>query len=242
MSGLLLIVAPSVLVTATISGVFGMAGGMILMGVYALALPVAAAMVLHGVTQLASNGSRAVLFRSHIYWPAVRFYLAGAAIAVASFALLAIEVDRRTLLIVLGGTPLVVAALPRRLGLSIQSRPAAVACGAVVTVAQLIAGVSGPLLDLFFVRGSLDRYQVIGTKAITQCIGHSLKLAYYGALLSAGEGAVPAWLYPIAIALAFAGTRIGKAILAHVSDTRFRQYSTAIVLAMGCVYVARGLL
>ncbi|MFT6541704.1 MAG: putative membrane protein YfcA, partial [Maricaulis maris] len=36
-------------ITAFISGVFGMAGGLILMGALALVLPVAAAMVVHGV-------------------------------------------------------------------------------------------------------------------------------------------------------------------------------------------------
>ena len=49
----------SILSTAFISGIFGMAGGMILMGILLAMMPVAAAMVLHGVTQMASNGWRA---------------------------------------------------------------------------------------------------------------------------------------------------------------------------------------
>ena len=38
-------------VTATLSGVFGMAGGLVLMGALALVLPVSAAFVTHGVLQ-----------------------------------------------------------------------------------------------------------------------------------------------------------------------------------------------
>ncbi|MDO8379597.1 MAG: sulfite exporter TauE/SafE family protein, partial [Phenylobacterium sp.] len=48
-------------VTATLSGVFGMAGGLVLMGGLALVLPVSAAFVTHGVLQLVANGWRAIL-------------------------------------------------------------------------------------------------------------------------------------------------------------------------------------
>ena len=44
--------------TSFLSGIFGMAGGMILIGVLLALLPLPEAMVLHGVTQMASNGWR----------------------------------------------------------------------------------------------------------------------------------------------------------------------------------------
>ena len=40
------------LVTSFLSGILGMAGGMILMGVLIAVLPVPAAMMMHGITQL----------------------------------------------------------------------------------------------------------------------------------------------------------------------------------------------
>ena len=49
-------------VTAALSGVFGMAGGLVLMGALALVLPVSAAFVTHGILQLVANGWRAILF------------------------------------------------------------------------------------------------------------------------------------------------------------------------------------
>ena len=45
--------------TALLSGVFGMAGGLILIGVLLVVMPLPQAMVLHAVTQMASNGWRA---------------------------------------------------------------------------------------------------------------------------------------------------------------------------------------
>ena len=67
--------------TAVLSGVFGMAGGVILMGVYVVALPVRDAMVLHGVTQLAANGSRALFLVEHARWRVVGTYAVGAVAA-----------------------------------------------------------------------------------------------------------------------------------------------------------------
>ena len=45
-------IAVAVLITSFISGILGMAGGMILMGVLLALLPLPTAMVLHGVTQM----------------------------------------------------------------------------------------------------------------------------------------------------------------------------------------------
>ena len=57
--------------TALLSGIFGMAGGLVLMGALALVLPVSVAFVTHGLLQLVANGWRAVLHRQHIAWPMV---------------------------------------------------------------------------------------------------------------------------------------------------------------------------
>lgn len=66
MTYLLLVLAT--LATSIISGVLSMAGGMILMGVFGFFLSVPAAMVLRGIAQTFSNGSRVWLFRRHIKW------------------------------------------------------------------------------------------------------------------------------------------------------------------------------
>jgi uncharacterized protein len=53
-----LLIGAVVIVTSMISGVFGMAGGLILMLILGQLLSVPAAMVLHGITQFFSNGWR----------------------------------------------------------------------------------------------------------------------------------------------------------------------------------------
>ena len=92
-----------------------------------------------------------------------------------------------------------------------RHRPAtAFSCGCVVTAAQLLAGASGLLLDVFYPNSRLGRHAIVATKAITQTIGHLLKLAYYGI---SDPHSVPAWLIAVACLTAVAGTRIGTRLL-----------------------------
>jgi len=60
-TGLLIIIAAGL--CAIISGVFGMAGGLVFMGVIASLMSVSAAMVVHGIVQSVSNGSRSFILQ-----------------------------------------------------------------------------------------------------------------------------------------------------------------------------------
>src|SRR6266581_2872305 len=68
--------------TSFLSGIFGMAGGMILVGILLAIMPVPEAMMLHGVTQMASNGWRGLLWWRHVRWSVAgplldQFFLGG---------------------------------------------------------------------------------------------------------------------------------------------------------------------
>ena len=73
----LAVIGATILVTSFISGIFGMAGGLILLGVLLLFMDVAPAMVLFGTIQTASNGWRAALWLQHVDWGIVWRYLVG---------------------------------------------------------------------------------------------------------------------------------------------------------------------
>ena len=75
--------------TAFLSGIFGMAGGLILIGVLLVVFPLPTAMVLHAVTQMASNGWRATLWFRHIVWKSMVFYVAGCLVSVALWSVVA---------------------------------------------------------------------------------------------------------------------------------------------------------
>src|SRR5882672_10303574 len=101
----LVILAVSAVVTSFISGILGMAGGMILMGILLAMMPLPAAMMLHGVTQLASNAWRALLWRDEVVWKVFRGYAYGALAALAFFAAVQLVVSKPISLIVMGLTP-----------------------------------------------------------------------------------------------------------------------------------------
>jgi uncharacterized membrane protein YfcA len=228
--------------TSVISAVLGMAGGMILMGVYALTLPVQVAMILHGVTQLFANGFRAWFLRERIYGTGLVGYAIGAALAFALFTGLALVVAAPVLFLLLGAIPLALQLVPLRFAPQFDKRPAAIACGALVTAASLLVGVSGPLLDVFFVRAELDRFEVIATKAVTQTAGHAMKILYFGWLVPSAplEHELPLWLYPALVAAAYLGTRAGGRILEAFSDASFRRWTGRVVVALSLLYVWRG--
>ena len=229
----------SVLATSVLSGVIGMAGGMILMAILVSTVSVAAAMMIHGAVQATSNGSRAWFLRSHIQWRILPGYLAGAAPALAGFMVLTLVPDSGVVLILIGIFPWLARLTPRWKGLDINHAPTAFACGVVVTSAQLIAGASGPLLDVFYLNSALNRHQIVASKAVTQTLGHLIKLGYYGIFIGVVED-IPAWLYLIAMATAVLGTRIGTRLLDKLKDETFRRISGWVILIIGAICIVKG--
>lgn len=231
-----------VLVTSTISGVFGMAGGLMLMGALALALPVNAAMVTHGAVQIVSNGWRGVLHRQHINWRIVALYAAGSAAAAGVLALAAYAPSKAWVYLLLGLVP-GLAWLPKDIARLDAARPAhALACGAAVTGLNVAAGVAGPLLDIFFVRTELTRHQIVATKAATQVLSHLAKIMFYGApVLLAAEtsGMPPLWFFVLATPLAMLGGVLGGRVLDAMSDKSFLKWTRWIVTGLGLLYLVQ---
>ena len=63
-----ILLAAAAFLTAILSAIVGMAGGITLLSVMLLNLEPLVAIPLHGAVQLVSNGSRAWIQRSHIEW------------------------------------------------------------------------------------------------------------------------------------------------------------------------------
>ena len=162
--------------TAFLSGIFGMAGGLILIGVLLVVFPLPTAMVLHAVTQMASNGWRATLWFRHIVWKSMAFYVAGCLVSVGLWSITLYVPDKAMALLLLGLSPFIVRAIPDKI-LPRSFGPAQVAAtGLVSMMLMLLTGVTGPLLDTMFLRSPLERRQIIATKAACQVFGHGFKL------------------------------------------------------------------
>lgn len=237
-----LVILITVFLTAIVSAMLGMAGGLVLMGVLALLLPVSVAMVTHGAVQSVSNGWRAVLLRRFIAWRALVFYLIGSALAAAGLLAVQLTLDRAWLLIALGGVPFLVWLPAGRWSLDAARPLHGVAAGFLVTGLNVIAGVSGPLLDVFFQNSGMDRRAIVATKAASQVAAHGVKIAYYVGPAMAVSDAGLLWLIALAVPLSIAGTTLGARVLAGMSEAVFRRWTKRVVTVIGLVYLVMGVL
>ena len=226
--------------TALLSGVFGMAGGLILIGVLLVVFPLPTAMVLHAVTQMASNGWRAVLWFRHIVWKSMAFYVAGCLVSVGLWSITLYVPDKAMALLLLGLSPFVIRAIPDRI-LPRTFGPAQVAAtGLVSMMLMLLTGVTGPLLDTMFLRSPLERRQIIAPKAACQVFGHGFKSVYLVQPL-AQVGQVEPWFLAVAVASSMIGTSLGRLLLERLSDTQFRVWSNRLITVLASYYVCYGL-
>lgn len=225
--------------TSFLSGIFGMAGGMILIGILLVILPVPEAMVLHGVTQMASNGWRALLWRRHVRWNAVGAYAAGCGVALLLWSFTRYVPSKPLALLLLGVSPFVIRLVPAGFRPNPESVYQGAICGAVCMTLILLTGVAGPLIDTYFLGGKLDRREIVATKAMCQIFGHGAKLAYFGGIVESAAS-LDLVLAAIAIVASMVGTTTAARVLQAMTDTQFRAWTTRIVTAIAGYYIAHG--
>ncbi len=231
-----------VFLTSALSGVLGMGGGIILAGVLGLLLPLPMALFLHAVVQLTANSHRGYLHRYNIQWRILVFYSIGLAIISVSFALLSLQISKPVFFLLLGVIALSSHFWPSGWRLNAQKPTHAMSAGMSVGALQLFVGVGGPLLDIFFQRTHLNRYQIVATKAATQTLGHFTRLCFYGALSFSqfAETALSIQIIVLAILLAMLGTALGSRILNWLKEAQFALYSKRLLIGVGVFYVVRG--
>jgi uncharacterized membrane protein YfcA len=226
--------------TAFLSGIFGMAGGLVLVGILLAVMPLPDAMALHAVTQMPSNGWRALLWRRYVRWPAVWAYSAGCGLALGVWSAVQFVPDKPLALLFLGMSPFLVRLLSAGFRPDPQRLPDGLAYGGVCMSLLLLTGVAGPLLDSFFLGGRLDRRGIVATKAVCQTLGHGLKLLYFGALI-AEAGSVDPALAAAAILASMIGTTLARRYLEAMTDRQYRLWANRLVTAIACYYVAHGI-
>jgi uncharacterized membrane protein YfcA len=225
--------------TSFLSGIFGMAGGLILVGVLLAILPLPAAMMLHGVTQLASNLWRASLWWRHIRWRPVAAYVAGCTLALLGWSLFRYVPATPVALLMLGVTPFMVRLAPAKLRADPDSPRQGVFYGSICMTLILLTGVAGPLIDSFFLGGNLDRREIVATKSACQVFGHAAKLIYFGGIIDQAASVDPI-LAALAIVASMIGTSLAARVLEAMSDGQFRLWANRIITTIATYYILDG--
>ena len=237
----LALIGATIISTSFISGLFGMAGGMILLGVLLAYFDVSSAMVIFSIIQFAANGWRAVLWARFVLWRIFFVYVAGAVLCFAVMRYVAIVPSKAAVYLGLGLMPFAIELLPARARPNIEWRGVPFLTGFLTTIIQLLTGVGGLFLDIFFQKSMLDRKTTIATKAVTQTFSHMIRALYVGSFIGISD-AVPLWLFVPAIALSMAGTSLAAVALERMTDIGFRQWTRRVIFAVSIVFLVRGVM
>ncbi|MFQ5607352.1 MAG: sulfite exporter TauE/SafE family protein, partial [Candidatus Zixiibacteriota bacterium] len=228
------------LVTATISGFVGMAGGMALLGVMSALMAPAEVVPLHGIVQLASNFTRTLVFLRHVAWRIFLVY----ALPLSLGVWLAAQIwsgDRLDWFKPVVGLFILLFLLWRRFSPRLRNVPlwSYAPLGAVVGFATIFVGATGPLIAPFFLRDDMNKEQIIATKAVCQSWGHTLKIP---AFLTLGFDYLTHWQLLVALLLAvMVGTLIGKRLLGRMSRGVFDIIYQSILALISLYLIISGL-
>jgi len=207
-------------VTATISGILGMAGGVTLLGVMTALLPAPVVVPLHGVVQLASNWTRTWAFRKYVRWPIFFAFMVPAVAGVAIAASIWVDLQLTWFKAWIGA--FILAFLVWRKYKPKLRHPPTWSYAVLGLAAGLLAifvGATGPFLAPFFLRDDFENEEVIATKAICQTWLHLLKIPAFLAL-SFDYTPYATLLVGLVVAV-IGGTYFGKHLLSKISKDRF---------------------
>jgi uncharacterized membrane protein YfcA len=208
--------------TSALTAAFGVGGGVAMLALMGLFLPVAALIPVHGAVQLGSNTGRAwhqrPFIRRDIFLP----FLIGSLVGAIAGAFVVVQLPDALLKLVLGGFILIVtwATIPGfdrlgRIGLAIGS--------AATALLTMMVGATGPLLSSVFAQIIPDdRKALVATHAAGMTIQHALKIVVFG--LAGFAFAAWAPLVAVMIASGYLGTVYGSRWLERLPEAQFRRW------------------
>lgn len=230
-----LVLLPASTLASFVTAAFGVGGGVLLLAVMAVLLPVPVVIPVHGVIQAGSSVGRVALTWRHIQWPVLLAFAAGAAVGAGAGSQLLVRLPQAWMELALGGFILwsCWGPMPR---IHRGSMTIIGVGGAVTSVLTLFVGATGPFVGAFLRALRLDRLRHVGTFSACMVLQHGLKIAVFGLV---GFAFGP-WLPFLALMLlcGFIGTCLGRLVLERIDDVLFRRGLTLLltVLALRLVY------
>lgn len=218
----------STFLSSIISGMTGMAGGIILLALMLSWVQVAFIIPLHGAIQAVSGLSRTFLFFSYLRWRIIIHYslgvLPGALIGILIFKLLPGDVFK----ILMGVFILAVTWLPKlRPTKGGGSERYFVILGFFSGMLSTFLGASGSLIAPYFIRDDITKHELIATKSTCQGIVHVVKIPIFGFV---GANVFVHWQQVLLLGLAsFIGILIGKRMLNLIPDKMFFIFFKALL-------------
>ena len=208
--------------TSALTAAFGVGGGMVMLLLMGMLMPVAVLIPIHGAVQLGSNGGRAWHQRAHVRWRVVAPFVAGSVVGAVAGYFVVVQLPDALLKLVLGIFVIAVTwiAIPKaeRIG-----NAALMAGSAALALISMFVGATGALLSALFAQiFAGDRRALVATHGAAMISQHGLKLLVFAA---AGFG-FGEWL-PLIVAMivsGFMGTVYGTTLLERLPEEKFRRW------------------
>ncbi|MGQ0620943.1 MAG: sulfite exporter TauE/SafE family protein [Panacagrimonas sp.] len=217
--------------TAALSGVAGLGGGTILIGVlFALGMAPIEAVPLFAVVQFVSNSSRTIAYVKHVEWRGAGWFTLAAVPATFLLAPYAALADADVVRLILAG--LILASLvPTRDGAApLPPRSSFVLAGLLNGSLGMFVGATGLFVGRLFLRPEWRKETTIGTLAFTQTLGHGLRALAYG-FVGYSAFTRPHLLLGLSLAV-IAGTWAGKQFNQRLSEEHFALVFKVILLVL----------
>jgi len=174
-----LILAVAAFLTATVSGVIGFGGGMLLIAIMPMFLPPLAVVPVHGVVQLASNASRMAFSWRDVQWHMVLPFIVGSLLGVALFALVLFNISTDYIPVAIA-VYILLSLWSESFARALRRYESLYTVGFMQSGLGIVVGTPGPLALALLSKRLEDPNHVIATTALFVTISHVAKLLVFG--------------------------------------------------------------
>lgn len=161
--------------TSTLTGVFGMGGGLLLLGFMPIFLPPSTIIPVHGITQLVSNSSRAYFSWRDIQWDIFKPYVFGGIMGTACFSLVLQTISLAYLPLFIGAY-ILLSQWSNVFNRVVERIENYTVLGFLQVGLSLFSGTIGPVHMVLLNKHYNDRNQIVATAACLMTVKHSFKV------------------------------------------------------------------
>ena len=225
------------MVSSTAAAVFGLGGGLILISFLPDFLPGDALVPVHGVTQLASNTSRAAFSFRSIVWRLWPLFFAGSVLGATMFGLLVVNISTAYIPVFIG-VYILLKLWSERVGRLLSSFDSLFVLGFLQTGLGILVGSTGHLTMPRLLKEISDRDGIVATSGMFMSLSHGLKLLAYGIIGFKFNQYSVILAYMVAGALI--GSFVGTLLRRRISNRWFSQILKILltVMALRMIYSA----
>ncbi|MEO5323065.1 sulfite exporter TauE/SafE family protein [Mesorhizobium sp. CC13] len=224
--------------TSALTAAFGVGGGVAMLTLMGLFVPVAPLIPVHGAVQLGSNTGRAWHQRANVRMDVAAPFIAGSVIGAIIGAFVVVQLPDALLKLVLG--VFVIAITWTKIpGIEKLTRTGLAIGSVVVALVGMLVGATGPLVSVLFAQFfANDRKALVATHAAGMVAQHGLKIVVFGLAGFAFRDWLP--LIAAMIVSGYLGTVYGTRLLERMPEESFRKWFKIAITVLALDLLRRG--